>query len=413
MSLGLLVGDRPDAAVREALLRVIAGDEPKGDVKPAALLALGLSHDPAALPHLVAVVENGRLPREGAAKLNDVELAYAALALGRLGVPGDGGASVLVLQRMLERPAGYSTAVRRSAAIALGLLGPACEPKQQRAILRTLARVAEGDRALGGDTSERTFALVAIGRIAGAPTAGADLRGDAVGVLRKRLESGAPIEQPFAGLAMGLVARAAPADAAGFVEEEIRRPLRVKFADTKELRARGAYAIALGLSRDRGAGQALRDAFADRGNGPELRGYCALALGMIGDESAGPAVREALVTETDRNLRLHTALAAGLLCDGRVVEDLVKILRSPDETQYVLGSVSLALGQIGDERAVAALLEIAEDKDRRWPTLTRALAVVALGGLGDRREPPTLARVTTDINYRAHVPAIAELLSIL
>ena len=52
-------------------------------------------------------------------------------------------------------------------------------------------------------------------------------------------------------------------------------------------------------------------------------------------------------------------------------------------------------------------------KDEKCPDLTRALATVALGQIGDRRDAPVLSRLSTDINYRVHVLALTELLTIL
>ena len=98
-----------------------------------------------------------------------------------------------------------------------------------------------------------------------------------------------------------------------------------------------------------------------------------------------------------------------------MIGDLVEILRSGEESQYILGSVALALGQIGDERAIKPLLDISADTEKKYPDITRALATVALGQIGDRRDVPTLARVARDINFRAigGVPSLTELLTIL
>jgi HEAT repeat protein len=96
-----------------------------------------------------------------------------------------------------------------------------------------------------------------------------------------------------------------------------------------------------------------------------------------------------------------------------VIDDLTAVIKNADASNYELGSAALALGQIGDERAVAALLDIATDTQKRFGEMMRALAVVALGQIGDRRDVPVLSRVSTDVNYRAHVPAITELLTIL
>ena len=121
-------------------------------------------------------------------------------------------------------------------------------------------------------------------------------------------------------------------------------------------------------------------------------------------------VSKAAIALSDREV---AAMAAGLLQDASVIPDVVGVLTDHEASNYELGSAALALGQIGDERAIAALVAIAKDATNRYPDLTRAIAVVALGQIGDRRDVPVLARVATDVNYRAHVPAITELLTIL
>jgi len=79
------------------------------------------------------------------------------------------------------------------------------------------------------------------------------------------------------------------------------------------------------------------------------------------------------------------------------------------------GSVALAIGQIGDSRAIDAMVAILEPEKTNgtYPDLTRALVAVALGQLSDRRDYRVLYRLSKDINYRASVPALDEILTIL
>lgn len=423
VSLGLL-GARPggeDTATTEALLRVIAGKETKGDVKPACLLALGLGRHVSAVPELLSILDNGRASVPGSDPLSDVEMAYAVEALGRMGEPGlpgvDGGTEVVdaLIDRALDRGRGQvPPAVRWSAAIALGRLGPACDGAVQTRIVRTLRDLLprKGRRSLSDD-SLRNFSMIALAEIAAAPQVQEATRRDVILSLAYQLDHGSTISRPFAGLGLGIVGRALAAGHGTVLEEDIRRPLREAFVTVRDPDARSAFAVASGLARDPLAVEALVATLGDRGNTPRLRGYSAVALGMIGDTAASDLVHQVLAQENDRELRVHLAVAAGLFGDFSVVRTLVGILESGEESQYVLGSAALALGQIGDERAVEALVRIAEDTQDRYPYLTRALATVALGQLGDRRDVPTLARVSTGHNYRAYVSAMAELLTIL
>lgn len=71
----------------------------------------------------------------------------------------------------------------------------------------------------------------------------------------------------------------------------------------------------------------------------------------------------------------------------------------------------IALARVGDERALPKLVTMLRDKNEK--DLTRALACAGLGIVGDMEWVPSLSRISKDINYRASVDAINEVLSIL
>jgi HEAT repeat protein len=303
----------------------------------------------------------------------------------------------------------HSPNERRSAAIALGQIGPQCDPKGQKKVLETLQRLAEE----ATDAQEKNFAIMALGRMGSAKGLDDKTRNETIAVLKRLLEKEKGLTPPFAALALGLIGRQFAEEGKPAPEEEIRLPIRKKFEEKGEPKARGAYAVASGLVHDPLAVDKLKEVLKDKNEDKRVRGYCALGLGMIGASDAVDAIKSALKDEADRDLRVQTAMAAGLLGDPSVIVEVVKILEDKDASNYELGSAALALGQIGDERAIDALVNIAKDEKKMYPDLTRALAVVALGQIGDRRDVPTLARVATDVNYRAHVAALTELLTIL
>jgi HEAT repeat protein len=415
VSLGLLgdANDREHAAT-SAMVAVIARKEAGADVKPACLMGLGLLGDEAAIPELLWMVLNGKAAAAGSVELTQIETAYAVAALGKIGRAGvgtgDDGTCVLdEIVRIVDKyEAKGVTDVRRSAVIALGQIGPKCTAKQQRRVVDTLRRLLDAEV----EEQQRDFALISLARIGATPGVDGALRRDVVAAVGKVMEKSKGQTPAFAAMALGLVGRAVVAEGRT-PEEDIRAPLRERFSGNGDPQIRGAYALASGLTQDPLAVPAMLAALKDRGTDKRVRGWCALALGLIGDRTAVDAVRDTLRTEADRDLRVQVAMAAGLLGDATVVEDLVTVVRNPDSSNYELGSAALALGQIGDERAVAALLDIATDTERRYADLTRGLAIVALGQIGDRRDVPVLSRVWTDVNYRAHVPAITELLTIL
>jgi HEAT repeat protein len=417
LSLGLL-GDKNDVdrSALTALLDVVSHKESGQDIKPACLVAIGLMLNDKAVPELLTIVKTKKASVKGAEELDEVELSYAVGALGKIGRPGidaPGGETVVVdeMIKIVDKDAKkWGPNPRRSAAIALGQIGPKCDAKVQKRVLDALKHLADE----GEDMQEKNFAIMSIGRL-GAATGVEELtRKDAIDFLKKSLEKGRGLTPPFAAIAMGLIGRAIGDEGKQAPEEEIRKPIREKFIEKGiEPRSRGAYAVASGLVRDPLATEELVKALKDRGADKKVRGYCAVALGMIQATDGAEAIKQTLKDDADRDLRVQTAVAAGLMGDASVIPDIVKILEDKDASNYELGSAALALGQIGDESAIKVLVKIAKDEEKKYPDLTRALATVALGQIGDRRDIPTLARVATDINYRAHVPAITELLDIL
>jgi HEAT repeat protein len=399
--LGLEPGHDRHDAVAKALRDVVGSeDETHVDVPACALLAMGLSGDRAYVTDLLAMVRDGTAGR--GRKLPDILRAYAASALGRVleasQDPAD-EAAVETLQRALTRSGAHTP---RSAVIALGQI--AVHPRTPDDVRRRLVRVL-GYTVTKGEAMAANFACIALGRI-GASTDDPALRGGIAEMLDRESRKGAFVTRPFAALGLGLLGRR-PGD----VEVLGERLLKEFVQYRGDPRGRGAYAIALGMLGDRRAVPALRSVLEDRSAYKRLRGFCAVALGMIHDRTANPAIRAALLEEPDPELRVDAAIAAGLAGESEVVDDLIGILRDPRSSLYVQGSVVLSLGRIGDERAVEPLIEILADGEAQ--DLKRALAACALGLLGDRQDHPVLARIGRDVNYRAQVDAVMEVLSFL
>jgi HEAT repeat protein len=414
VSLGLLPSEPADPAATSALLAGASRKEASSDTRTACLVALGLEGDVAAIPELIAMARTGKATAPGAEPLSPLEVSYAVAALGKIGRPGSAApgdetiAVDFVLRVVGADHAKFGANERRSAAIALGEIGPNCPPKSQHKVADALRSIVEDEQ----DEQERNFATMSLGRLAASQDADPAVRKDAIAVLGRSLEKGHGVSQQFAALALGVIGRAYTDNGVPADEEGIRAPLRRHFAEGGPARARGAYAVALGLAKDPLAVPDLLAALKDVKEDKRLRSYCALSLGMIGAREAAETIRATLKDELDRDLRTHCAMAAGLLGDSTAVEGVLAVLQSGDASTYEVSSAAAALGQIGDERAADALVAIAVDKAGRYPDISRAMAVVALGQIGDRRDVPLLSRLSQDVNYRAQVPAITELLSI-
>jgi len=403
LALGLLKDNHPD--VFKALEARLDGSEVHLDVPVCALLAIGLIGDEKKVPQLTEWLESGRI---GRAKLSDIQKAWVVAALGKIGHPD----ALKPIQKTLRGKDRYT---RRSAAIALGQIAPQADREEQIHVAKVLMRFHANER----DLTAKNYAMISLGRIGGSPHASPEIRESVKACLKKSFrDANRTTERPFVALAMGLL---------GFdtgegvhkpqaLKEDLAAVLRADLSAMKgDKIALGAQAVALGMLGDRKSVKLLTGILTDRGTERKLRGAAAIALGLIGDRSANAAVLATLRERQDRTLRIDTAVAAGLLGDSEAVDELVKVLLHRRSSQFVLGSVALALGQVGDHRAIDPMVMILESDavDGSYPDLTRALVAVALGQLSDRRDLRVLSRLSRDINYRASVPSLDEILTIL
>jgi len=234
ISLGLL-GDKSDkyATTWASMLEVLSRKEPKGDIKPSCLLAVGLLQNTAAVPELLAIVQNGKTSTKGSEGLDDNVVAYAIGALGKIGEPGlaEKGQETVVIDEMIKivdskAKKGRSSNERRSAAIALGQIGPGCkDPKVQKKVMDVLKGLVEDAQ----DTQEKNFAIISLGRMGAAKGCADALRAEMIKTLRNELDGGKGLTPPFAALALGLIGRTYSDEGKSF-DDEIRKPIRSKFA---------------------------------------------------------------------------------------------------------------------------------------------------------------------------------------
>jgi HEAT repeat protein len=405
ISLGVLQDNSPE--VFACLERRLDGRESTPDVPICALLTIGMIGDNTKVPTLIKWLDEGRI---GKNKLNDLERAYLVGALGKIGDPQ----ALKAVESTLRKKGSYT---RRSAMIALGQIVPQAEPSVQMDYLKKFMSYLKNE----SDTTAMNFGIIAIGRIAGQDDATEAVRNAGVTLLINQFKTGGKTtERPYAALALGLVCFEG--------SEKVSKPAELKYklagivrGELQKLKgdktALGALAISLGMmgDTDKKTVKLLSDILGDRGLDKKLRGSAAVALGLIGDGSARDVIVKALKEREDRDLRVDTAVAAGLLRDSSAVSELVKVLSDPKASQFVLGSVALALGQIGDHQAIKPLIGILEPNKTNgsYPDLTRALVAVSLGQIANRRDIRVLYRISKDINYRASVSALDEVLTIL
>lgn len=357
--------------------------------------------------------------KEGALKgrlrgqtLDGIVASYAALALGRVGRPEHARSLLLCMTTRST-----SAFVKRSAAIGLGQLAIRASGPERAAIVADLIRTVDASR----ETSTRSFAMMSVAKIlANDAEAG---RTDAWNAKGKPLDwlvgisqNGAAMLRPYAALALGLVARSVGERPEVLELGEGRiaavKALREGLDGPMDPRSRGAFAVGLGLAKDEPARTRLLALLSEDGLDRELRGYCALSIGMIGISGRDVvlALEKAMAERTSEELRLQCAAALGLLGVTKARDLLIAELEGT-ESQVLQGQIVLALARIGDDKAIPPLLKILSDPARS--DSTRAIACAGLGLVGDMEMIPTLVRLAADVNYRACVDAIQEVLTIL
>jgi HEAT repeat protein len=378
-----LIGSRDgldDKVVDDLLMeakRDIKGDVDRG-VGPA--LALGLIKSEKAVPGMVELFANP--------EANDYVRAHVGVALGKVGAR-------TAIRQLVKGLTDKKTHVCRSSAIALGLLTPPDDKKTIKK-LRQYAKAAP-------DRATRNFCIMALGEIGG---------NDAKALLMGLVKKGKNVhDRTFGALALGV---------AGFNKEdgsnrEMGKLILDRYKSTKSDGEKGAYAIALGLLEYLPPREFLAKDLESAGH-QALKGPVCTALGLMNDRNAIPAIQALVKQRGDPDLRKRAAIALGLLKDPEAVDTLKGVIESNVKSKAVLGAATVALGYVGDSRAVPILAQMLSKDDAGVyfsKNVTRAFATVALGFLGDKDPIPMLSKVQENSNYLAQTQALAELLTIL
>jgi HEAT repeat protein len=401
--LGLMLLREP--ALRDFFRSIAADEGERPRMRGFAVLSLGFLGDE---EHLSELARRGGELLKGAGTTTDDLRACAVLGLGFCSGPGAAAAVIAAARDPKSPPAargiagsalarlGCSTAVpdllqflrdgdemavaRQGAAIGLGAL---VRPEEE-ALVDFLGKKSRRDR----DGGVRTLAGMSLGRIGGE---------SAAVHLVSALNECEQAERGFFLLALGL---SRSADAGPILLE--------RFAKLSNNSDRAACALALGLAGYREAAPAIR-AEVERGN----RIFVARALtslGLLDDEASIPLVQEILRKSRDPGVQREGAMALALLRRAAAIPDLLEVLGNA-RTTLVRGAVAEAIGLVGGASAVEPLLGIVRDRSRQGEE--RAMALAALGRIGDPERVPFLAQVAFDLNPYVIVDAIAEVLTIL
>jgi len=271
--------------------------------------------------------------------------------------------------------------VRRSAAIAIGVVGK----QDDRKAIEALARVARDEK----DDALRHFCLMSLGKIGGeAP----------VKFLLRFLRGSNNEDREFALIALGLSGHPKAA------------PKLVKALQTeKNAKRRAAAAIAIGLHGDVKLAPELAEEFNEAKDWLLLQS-CSLSIGMLGYKPASERLEEVLVEKRQPALRTAAALAYALLKQHQAVPLFVDLLKGTENVVTMTALVRVMM-YLTSPAAAKPLEEIyADEKLQRQ---VRAYALVSLGQLADRSDFPLLMSMAFDINYFIRCPPLDEAITIL
>jgi len=384
ISLGLIGDER---AV-DALIAGVNLNEKVQDIPVCSAVGLGLmrNKDPKIVSTLISVSRDS--------KQDQVIRAHAVNSLGRIFQDKRGEAPKEVVEAVEKALKDKVEVLRRSAVLTIGLIAKSDDP-----IARLLPKVAEDD----SDLTTRYWASISMGQIGGE-------------AFRKELERGlgqTSQVRAYSALALGLQARAEPKER----DANDASPSKTldAFKDEKDPSIQGALSISMGLmgGNDKSK-EALKQALVSSGN-PLFQGYACVGLGLMRARDAKDTIVEVLRGASSKpDLQREAAIGLGLMGMRDVIKELVAILNPADgrtPSTLTMGSISQALGFIGDRTAIPPLVEIV--KNESLPALSRGFAIVALGTIGEEQPLPVLSNVARDLNYRAMVETLQEVLDIL
>ncbi|MBK8980348.1 MAG: HEAT repeat domain-containing protein [Planctomycetes bacterium] len=253
------------------------------------------------------------------------------------------------------------------------------------------------------DQQTRYFALMALGTIGGSRN-----RDLLIGVLESGQKA---LERTWAALALGTLEfvrrNATPNPDA---DPTSIAALRRQLAEVRNPDALGAIAVGLGLCGARDAADDLRTLLEDHRSQDELAGYLCIGLALMDDRAAIEPLRRIVASSARRpQLLLQAAIALGRLGDKSAATLLTDAMRGSAQNIAVMSSLAFAIGSIGDRRSIDALVGLM--RDDAVPDLSRAFAVVALGGVADKEPEPWNAKIGRLVNYRAAVETLTNQVS--
>ena len=401
-SLGALKDERASVPLLTAL------EDENAEIRLQAVAALGKLKDAKAISKLIAMVEN---PLETDAVRNT-----AVAVLGNIGNTSNTEIEAVLLRALDSRIGNIS----KNAIIALGKLESKAAIPKLIAILEDKRIALNASTAVLANASARTKAAIALGEIGGARAA------EAVG---RRLvddtEYIVALEDAVNRKAIGaddlkrnwswevFVNAAKKLDLPAFVAPKMAARAE---DDWENLAVKNAAMVALGRCKTDDVTldiSQLKQRLAD----PDVdtRKATALSIGQAGISELIPELVQMMKgeTEADKDTRRAATQGLGELADTTTTDALIEVMNNDENHVEIRRDASRALGKIGTDKAVNALIEkltaLYEAKITRGFQLD---AIKALGEAKNANAVSLLELILQDQDAEIHFQAAAALFEI-
>lgn len=404
------------------LMDALESEETHKDVHLAALIALGLCPVPMT-PHVPsadlrrhrniesAVSRSGqiswlvrRLTGPAAPTHSSAAQAHGFVALGRLANGAWSGSRAKAMDALMDAATSKSSDkhVRAAAWIGLGRVATASSEPGDKAALKALAK-----GMLLGQPVERRFAAISLAQAASrAPADGERFDGYASPPRALLLRLGTAPSQDEPWIAMALAINAHALHHAGVHDADAAaRALADRLRKERGTSQIGAFAMAVALShvgveeRQADLSKSLLMEKFKQTQDPAARGQIALALGMLGTLEARQDLQDLLRNSRfEPELLWSSAVALWLLEEPTLTDLLIRTLVDADAAS-TRAAAAAALGRVGNERAVAPLLELIQDG--KASAAARTFGIVGLGILCDDNRRPWKTPVAHAMPYFA------------
>lgn len=326
--------------------------------------------------------------------------------------PGAENLRGLVAKRLLQDITKLSKAkqeIQQSCVIALGQIGDCDDQELDKEIRAGLMSARE---ELAANLMAKNFAAIALAQVASRPGSGANpmagldpkSKENVRKFFQETFSKAKSVYRPWVALAVGVLERGVQ-DNKYTSSTEMASMIREALRDAKQPSEVGAFAISLGIMKDSGGKEVLRDKLNNISD-DTAKGFTAVALGLIDDRESIELIQGIIKKSKYRpDLLKSAAIGLGILGDKTVVPELVTMLDSATGMASQ-AAISSALGFIGDSRSIDPLIAMLKDKQKT--DNARGFAAVALGIVADKEELPWNTKISVNINYRANTSTLTS-----